>query len=185
MSTGWFLTLCSVRLLIRCFSLLTAAPPIPYMNNITCQINLSHWWPGLYELSAHYSCAYLQACYYFQYWLLYKKAWIGHAVGSISLQAVTWQMIYDRELSISLFFFFFFGSVCVTEEERGREREAMRSLPTQVFLLFLFPFVWHLSLLLWDQMVLYFSYTVCHFLLHTAKKNPTYAQLRLASPPAN
>lgn len=60
--------------------------PTPYMNNITCQINLSHWWPSLYELTTIYSSACLKAeRYYFQYWLLYKNMpWIGHAWGTLS-----------------------------------------------------------------------------------------------------
>ena len=61
-------------------------------------------------------------------------------------------MIYDQEMLIPLFFFCLCVCVWETEREGGKERE-WDPYPHTGFLLFLFPFVWHLSQLLWDQMV--------------------------------
>lgn len=57
-------------------------------------------------------------------------------------------MIYDQEMLIPLFSL----SVCVREREMVGKR-GNEILTHTGFLLFLFPFVWHLSQLLWDQMV--------------------------------
>lgn len=142
MSTGWFLTLCSLSLTVAPFQV---SPPIPSMNNITCQINLSYWWPGLYELTALYSRAYLQACYYFRYWLLYKKheQAMHERLSSCGkhLPPGCYMGKWFMTKRCRVLFLFFSVAVCVTVEERGREREAMRSLPTQVFCCFSF----HLS----------------------------------------
>lgn len=48
-------------------------------------------------------------------------------------------------------------------------------------------FSFHLSAVLLGscgtRWALFLTHSVCHFLLRAAKKNPTYAQLRLVSPP--
>lgn len=59
------------------------------------------------------------------------------------------QMIYDLRDADSSFFF-----VCVWDRGKKRKGKGGNEILSHTgFLLFLFPFVWHLSQLLWDQMV--------------------------------
>lgn len=65
------------------------------------------------------------------------------------------QMINDQGIADSSSFFVFFGET--GRKKEGREERGSKILPHTgfcfFFLLFLFLFVWHLSGLLWDQMV--------------------------------
>lgn len=91
------------------------------------------------------------------------------------------QMIYDREMLIPLFCACAGGE---KEAEKERKKERKRGPSSHRFFC---CFSFHLSALLLGssgtRWALFLTPSVCHFLLQAAKKNPTYAQLRLVSPP--
>lgn len=88
----------------------------------------------------------------------------------IPLRLLHMHMKYDQMIVTPLL------CVCETQRERTSEEEGRNIIRTHTgFLLFLFPFVWHLSKLLRDQMVFTsHAHSLSFFVAHSQEKSHLY-----------